>query len=134
MLLFLIANRRENFFRVEAGFDLLEYAHDLPVRADEECPAHDAHVLAAHELLFLPYAVGAQHLLAFIGEQRKIEFVALLELGLLLDRVGAATENGRSFVLKLFVLAAKLAGFDGSTGCAGFGIEKDDNVATFVVA
>ncbi len=95
--------------------------------ADEEGAADDAHMGAAHEMLFLP---GAEFLDGFVGgvaEQREIEILLGLEGGLGFDGIGAHAEDGDAEIVEFLFCVTKLGRFDGSTGGAGFGVEEEED-------
>jgi hypothetical protein len=107
-------------FSSDDGPDFLDFAGS----ADDERTADDAHEGAAHELFFLP---GAELLNGFVGgvaEQREIEPVLFLEGSQSFDGIGAHAENGDVKLVELLLCVTKLGRFDGSTGSAGFGKEK----------
>jgi hypothetical protein len=95
--------------------------------ADEERAADDAHEGAAHELFFLPDAEFLNGFVSGIAEQGEIESVLLLERSKRLDGIGAHAEDGRAQPVELPLCVTKLGRFDGSTGSAGLGEEKDEN-------
>jgi len=98
--------------------------------ANEEGAADDAHEGAAHELFFLPDAELLDGLVSRIAEQGKIESVLFLEPSKRFDGIGAHAEDGHVELLELLLCVAKLGRFDGSTGSAGFGEEKEEDALT----
>lgn len=51
-------------------FDALEHALNQAVGSDDERRTIDAHILAAHKLLFLPNPVSFSDLMLNVGEKR----------------------------------------------------------------
>ena len=98
--------------------------------ADEEGTADDTHEGAAHELFFLPDTEFPDDFVARIAEQGKIESVLFLEPSKRFDGIGAHAENGDVELLELLLCVTKLGRFDGSTGSAGFGEEKEEDALT----
>ena len=106
---------------------------DFASLADEKGTADDAHVGAAHELFLMP---GAELLDGFVGgiaEQGEIETLLGFERGLGCDGIGAHAEDGHAELVELLLCVAKLGRFDGSTGGAGFGVEKKQNALALEV-
>jgi hypothetical protein len=95
--------------------------------ADEKRAADNSHESAAHELFFLPDAEFLDGLVSGIAEQGKIQSVLFLERGKSLDGICAHAEDGHAQFIELPLCITKLGRFDGSTGSAGFGEEKDEN-------
>ncbi len=95
--------------------------------SDEERAADDAHEAAAHELFFLPNAELLDGLVSRIAEQGEIKSVLFFERRKRLNRIGAHAEDGHAQFVELPLCVTKLGRFDGSTGSAGLGEEKDEN-------
>ena len=95
--------------------------------ADDEGTADDAHEGAAHELFFLPDSKFLNGFVGGVAEQRKIEFVLFLEPSKRFDGIGAHAEDGNAELIELPLCVTKLGRFDGSTGSAGFGEEKEED-------
>jgi len=110
-------------FGSDDGPEFLDFAG----LADEEGAADDAHEGAAHELFFLPDAELLDGLVSRIAEQGEIEPVLFLERSERFDGIGAHAEDGHAQLVETPLCVAKLGRFDGSTGSAGFGEEKDEN-------
>jgi hypothetical protein len=118
---------------VAFGFDKGPDYFDFASFADEERAADDAHEGAAHELFFLPGAEFLDGLVGGVGKKRKIELVLGLKRGLRFDGIGAHAEDGHAELVELLLCVAKLGRFDGSTGGAGFGVEKKQNALALEV-
>jgi hypothetical protein len=114
----------EDFGGVALGFDEGPEFFDFAGFADDERTADDAHEGAAHELLFLPGAEFLNGFVSGVAEQREIEPVLFLEGNKGFDGIGAHAENGDVELVELLLCVTKLGRFDGSTGSAGFGKEK----------
>ncbi len=110
-------------FGSDEGPEFLDFAGF----ADEERAADDAHEGAAHELLFLPDAELLDGLASRVAEQGKIQPVLFLERRKRLDGIGAHAEDGHAQFVELPLCVTKLGRFDGSTGSAGFGEEKEED-------
>ncbi len=113
-------------FGSDDGPEFLDFAG----LADEEGAADDAHEGAAHELFFLPDTEFPDDFVARIAEQGKIESVLFLERSKRFDGIGAHAEDGHVELLELLLCVTKLGRFDGSTGSAGFGEEKEEDALT----
>jgi len=110
-------------FGFDEGPDFLDFAGF----ADEEGAADDAHEGTAQELFSLPGAEFLDGLVGWVAEQGKVEFVFFLEGGERFDCVGAHAEDGDAELVEIFFCVTKLGRFDGSTGSAGFGEEKEED-------
>jgi len=95
--------------------------------ADEEGAADDAHMGAAHEMLFLPDAELLDGFMGGVAEKREIEILLGLEGGLGFDGIGAHAEDGDAEIVEFLFCVTKLGRFDGSTGGVGFGVEKEED-------
>ena len=100
---------------------------DFAVGADQKAAAYDSLEQAAHEFLAAPRAVGLDHFVRGIAEQREIKFVLVAEVLQGLHRVGAGSENGDAELVELLFCVTKLGRFDRSTGSAGFGEEEQEH-------
>ncbi len=78
-------------------------------------------------MFFLPDAELLDGLVSRIAEQGEIEPVLFLERSERFDGIGAHAEDGHAQLVETPLCVAKLGRFDGSTGSAGFGEEKDEN-------
>jgi hypothetical protein len=110
-------------FGSDDGPDFLDFARF----ADEEGAANNAHEGAAHELFFLPGAELLNGFVSGVAEQREIELVLFLEGNKGFDGIGAHPENDDVELVELLLCVTKLGRFDGSTGSAGFGEEKEED-------
>jgi len=117
----------EDFGGVAFGSDEGPEFLDFTGFADEERTADDTHEGAAHELFSLPDAEFLDGLVSRIAEQGKIEPVLFLEPCKRFDGISAHPEDGHAELVELPLCVTKLGRFDGSTGSAGFGEEKDEN-------
>ncbi len=95
--------------------------------ADEEGAADDAHMGAAHEMLFLPDAELLDGFMGGVAEKREIEILLGLEGGLGFDGIGAHAEDGDAEIVEFLFCVTKLGRFDGSTGGVGFGVEEEED-------
>src|SRR6218665_545044 len=107
---------------------------DLAVRADQNRCTKNAFVHLAVQRLFTPGAIGRQHRLRGIGEERnaKLELVAKLLLCLLRVR-GNAKDRGAGG-LELGGEAGEVHGLTRTARRAGAWVEEDHQFATPVVA
>jgi hypothetical protein len=128
-----LGNVLEDFGGVAFGVDGGPDFFDFAAFTDEEGAADDAHEFAAHELLFLPGAVGRDGFVVGIAEQREIEFELGLEQGLRSDGIGAHTDDGHLVLIELLFCVTKLGRFDGSTGSVGFGKEEEQDAPALEV-
>jgi hypothetical protein len=101
--------------------------------SEEERAADDAHEFAAHILLLLPDAEGCNCFVIWIAEQRKIQLLFGFERSLSSDGIGAHAEDGDIKFIEMLFCVTKLGRFDGSTGCVGFGIEKEQDAAALEI-
>ena len=109
---------------------LLEDVGDATLLVDDERGPGNAHVLLAHERLELPHAVGFGHAVRNVGQERVGQFVLPFELGLLLNGVGAATQDLRIESLEPREGVAKLARLTRSTRGIGLRVEEEHHPAT----
>ena len=84
-----------SFVGVSFGLILYQACSSLPVGADEERRAHDAHVHLAVHLLLLPHAVRLGDGVVDVGQQREAEAVLGVELRLRRRLVGADADDRR---------------------------------------
>jgi hypothetical protein len=117
----------EDFGGVAFGFDNGPDFLDFAGRADEDRTSDNAHEGAAHELFLLPDAEFLNGFVSGIAEQGEIEFVPFLEPSKRFDGIGAHTKDGHTELVELPLCVTKLGRFNGSTGSAGFGKEKDED-------
>ena len=117
----------EDFGGVAFGSDERPDFLDLAGFADDERTADDAHEGAAHELFLLPGAEFPDRFVSGVTEQREIEPVLFLERSKSFDGIGAHAKNGDVEPVELPFCVTELGRFDGSTGSASFGEEKDEN-------
>ncbi len=115
------------------GFDEGPDRFDFAGFADEEGAADDAHEGASHDLFFLPGAELFDSRVVLIAEQREIEFVFFFKGGKSFDGIGAHAEDGDAELVECFFCVTKLGRFGRSTGCAGFGEEKEEDALTHEV-
>lgn len=117
----------EDFGGMAFGSDSGPEGFDFARSADEERAANNAHEFAAHELLFLPGAIGFDGFMVGIAEQREVQFELGLEQGLRFDGVGAHAEDGHFELIEFLFCVAKLGRLDDSTGGVGFRKEKKED-------
>ena len=70
----------QNFGSVAFCLHFIPDFLDLAVSADQKCAAHDALERAAHEFLHPPDAVGFDHFVSGIAEQREIQLLLGFEV------------------------------------------------------
>ena len=105
---------------------------DLAVGADQEGAADDAGEAAAHEFLHAPDAVGFQHLVRRVADQREIQLLFGAEGCQRLFRIGASADDRYPQLVEVLLCVTKLGRFGRSTGSIGFGEEKQDDALAFV--
>ena len=98
------------------GFDGVPDFLDFAVGADQKTAADDSLEQPAHEFFAAPRAIGLDHLVRGVAEQREIEFVLVAETLQGLHRVCAGSENGDTQLVELLFCVTKLGRFDRSTG------------------
>src|SRR5258708_12554392 len=106
----------KDFGGVAFGPDRVPDLFDFAVGADQKTASDNSLEQAAHEFFPAPRAVGFDHLVRGIAEQREIELPLVAEILQSLHRVGAGSENGDTELVKLLFCVAKLGRFDRSTG------------------
>jgi len=104
---------------------------DLPISADQEAAAHNPLKRPAHEFLRAPCAVGFQHFVRGVAEQRKIQFLLGLEALQQLHRIGAGTQDDRAALVELRFCVTKLGRLNRSTRSVG--LRKEENQDTLPV-
>ena len=88
---------------------------------------------AAHEFFHAPLAVGLDHFVIGVAEEREVEFLLRLEIDEGFDRVGADAEDDDVLFGEFWSEVAEVAGLDGAAGRAGFWIEVEDDLFAFEV-
>jgi hypothetical protein len=121
----------EDFGGVAFGADGVPDLFDFAVGADQKTAANDSLEQATHEFFAAPRAVGLDHLVRGIAEQREIQFVLVAEVLQGLHRVGAGSEDGDTELVELLFGVAKLGRFDRSTGSIRFWKKEEQNAAPF---
>ena len=106
-----------------------EDAGELALLVDDERGADDAHVLLAVERLLAPRVPRLRDRVIGVGEQREAERVLVVELQLLLGRVGADADDRDTEPLQLRVRVAQLARLRRATGRVGLRVEVHDQLA-----
>jgi hypothetical protein len=106
---------------------------DLAVRTNQESASNDAFEGTAHELFHPPSAIGLEHFVGGIAEQREIQFLFGFEILQRFHRVGAGAKNGDPELVELPFCVAKLGRFGGSTGGVGLRKEKDQDTLAFEI-
>jgi hypothetical protein len=123
----------EDFGGVAFGPDGIPDFLDFAVGVDQKTAANNSLEQAAHEFLAAPRAVGLNHLVGGIAEQREIQFVFVAEVLQGLHRVGAGSENGDTELIKLLFCVAKLGRFNRSTWGVRFRKKEEQNAAAFKI-
>ena len=100
--------------------DLVDFAFGT----DQEGAADDALVRATHEFLHAPHAIGFDHFVVGIAQQRKIEFLLRPELREGFFWIGARSQDEHADFVEILLCVTKLGRFGRSTGCIGFGKEE----------
>jgi len=118
---------------VAFGFDGVPDFFDFAVGADQKTAADDSLEQAAHEFLAAPRAVGLDHLVRGIAEQREIEFVLVAEVLQGLHGVSAGSKNGNTELVELLFCVTKLGRFDRSTGSIRFRKKEEQDAAALEV-
>jgi hypothetical protein len=115
--------------RLDAGDD----GRDLSLRADHECGAVNAHILAAVETLFLQHIKSLGYAFIFIGQQRVRQVVFFLELFLGGRFIAGNTQHYCTGALNLLECVAEPARFYRSTRRVGFGKEEQNQVFATII-
>ena len=97
------------------GFDWVPDLFDFAIGADQKTAADNSLEQAAHEFLAAPRAIGFDHLVRGIAEQREIELPLVAEILQSLQGIGADSEYGDTQLIELRFCVAKLGRFDRST-------------------
>jgi len=118
---------------VAFGFDGVPDFLDFAVDADQKTAADDSLEQAAHEFFAAPRAVGFDHLVRGIAEQRESKFVLVAKVLQSLHRIGAGSEDGDTELVELPFCVAKLGRFDCSTGSIRFGEKEEQDAAALEV-
>jgi hypothetical protein len=124
----------EDFGGVAFGFDGIPDLFDFAVGADQEAAADDSLEQATHEFLAAPRAVGLNHLVRGIAEQREIQFVFVAEVLQGLHGVGAGSKNGDAELVELLFCVTKLGRFDRSTGGIRFRKKEKKDAAALEIS
>jgi len=113
-------------------FYLIPHLLDLAVRADEEGAAHNAGERAAHEFLGAPDAIGFQHFVTGIADQRKIQFLLGAKCRQRFFGIAAGADDCYTQLVEVLLCVTKLGRFGRSTGSIRFGKEKENDAPAFV--
>jgi len=84
----------EDFSSVAFGFGRVPDLFDFAVGTDQKAAANNSLEQAAHEFLSAPRAVGFDHFVRGIAEQRKIELPLFAESLQGFQSISAGSENG----------------------------------------
>jgi hypothetical protein len=123
----------EDFGGVALGFDWVPDCFDFAVGADQNTAADNSLEQAAHEFLAAPCAVGFDHFVCGIAEQRKIELPLVAEILQGLYRIGAGSKDGDTELIELLLCVTKLGRFDRSTRGIRFRKEEEQDAAALEV-
>jgi hypothetical protein len=123
----------EDFSGVAFGTDRVPDFLDSAVGADQKTATDNSLEQAAHEFLAAPCAVGLDHLVRRIAEQREIQFVLVAEVLQRLHRIGAGSEDGDTELVELLFCVTKLGRFDRSTGSVRLRKEKEHDPAALKI-
>ena len=115
------------------GFDGVPDLFDFAVGGDQKTAADNSLEQAAHEFLAAPCAVGFDHSVGWIAEQRKIELPLVAEVLQGLQGIGAGSEDGDTQLIELRFCVAKLGRFDCSTRGIRFGEKEEQDAAALEV-
>jgi hypothetical protein len=118
---------------VAFGFDWIPDLFNFAVGADQKTATDNSLEQAAHEFLPAPRAVGFDHLVGGIAEQREIELPLVAEILQSLHRIGAGSEYGDTQLIELRFCVTKLGRFDRSTRCIRFRKEEKQDAAALEV-
>ena len=103
---------------------------DLAVGGDQEGAPHYSLKGAAHEFLHAPDAVGFEHFVIGVAEQREIKLLFRPEFGEVFFRVAASAQDQHADFVEVLFCVAKLGRFGCSTGCIGLREEKEDDTSS----
>jgi hypothetical protein len=123
----------EDFGGVAFGFDGVPDLFDFAVGADQKTAADNSFKKAAHEFFPAPCAVGFDHLVRGVAEQREIEFPLVAESLQGLQSIRAGSEYGHTQLIELLFCVAKLGRFDRSTGSIRLRKKEEQDAAAFEV-
>jgi hypothetical protein len=113
-------------------FYLVPHLLDLAIGADQEGAAHDSGEAAAHEFFGAPHAVGFQHFVTRVADQRKIQLLLGAKCRQRLFGIAAGTDDRYTQFVEILLCVTKLGRFGRSTGSVGFRKEKQDDTLAFV--
>ena len=123
----------EDFRGVALGFDWVPNLFDFAVGADQETAADDSLEQAAHEFFPAPRAVGFDHFVRGIAEQREIELPLVAEFLQGLQSIRAGSEYGHTELIELLFCVAKLGRFDRSTRSIRFREKEEKDAAALEI-
>ena len=115
------------------GFDGVPDFLDFAPGVDQKTAADDSLKQTAHEFLAAPGAVGFDHFVRGIAEQREIEFVLVAEALQCLHGVGTGSKDRDTQLVELLFCVAKLGRFERSTGSIRFGEKEEQDAAALEV-
>jgi hypothetical protein len=123
----------KDFRGVALGFDGIPDLFDFAVGADQKTAADNPFKKAAHEILSAPRAVGFDHLVCGIAEQREIELPLVAEFLQGLQSIRAGSEYGHTQLIELLFCVTKLGRFDRSTWSVRLRKKEEQDTAAFEV-
>jgi len=133
ILKLLHGNVSEDFCGVAFGFYWVPDIFDFAVGTDQKTAADNSLEQAAHEFLPAPRAVGFDHLMRGIAEQREIELPLVAKFLQVLHGIGAGTEDGDAELVVFLLCVTKLGRFDRSTGSIRFRKKEEQDAAALEV-
>jgi hypothetical protein len=123
----------EDFGGVALGLDWVPDLFDFAAGSDQKTAADNSLEQAAHEFFPAPRAVGFDHFVSGIAEQREIELPLAAEFLQILERVGAGSEDGDTELVELLFCVAKLGRFNRSTRGIRFRKKEEQDAAALEV-
>ena len=113
-------NRFEYLGCVAFGTDIVPDFLDRSVGVDQKGATHNSQERFPQERLHAARAIRFDGLKFGIAEERKIQLLLGLKLGLRFDGIGATAENDCSEFVKFWLCVAELGRFGDSTGGLSF--------------
>lgn len=116
--------RTQDFFDMSLYLDLGKDFLDVRILPDDEGSALNSHDRLAVHVFFFVDAIGREHILVRIRQQRHVQIILFAKFLLLADVVGADAEDDGIRFIELIDRIPEPGCFAGSAWCVGLRVKK----------
>jgi len=106
---------------------------DSSVRTNQKSTTYNSFKQTAHELFGTPDAIGFDHFMRGIAEQREIELLFFLEARERSLGISAGAQNCHIVLIEVPLCVTELGRFGRSTRCVGFGKKEQHHALAFKI-